>query len=87
MTEGYAIRQLEHQIAQALHRITAVGAPGRLRSPESEPLLDAIREELNARDLRAYTSGWQDAVEAAHQAEPASSSAPRPSRLRTARDR
>lgn len=33
-----------------------------LDEPSTEAVLRAIRTELNARDARAYASGWQDAL-------------------------
>ncbi|NGO71142.1 hypothetical protein [Streptomyces boncukensis] len=36
----------------------------RLDEPTAERVLGAVRAELDARDLRAYSSGWRDALEA-----------------------
>ncbi|MGD9485030.1 hypothetical protein WDH52_17530 [Streptomyces sp. TRM70308] len=49
--------------AAELHRVLG-SLIQHLQEPAAEQLLHAIRTELDARDARAYASGWQDAMEA-----------------------
>lgn len=65
-TESYEADQdtTRTEAAGELQRLLG-GILRRLDGSTAERLFLAVRAELDARDARAYASGWQDAMEAA----------------------
>ncbi|WP_460327669.1 hypothetical protein [Streptomyces sp. O3] len=65
--QGDAIQTDGHEhppsAAEPLHRLLT-SVLNRLDEAAAESVLHAVTAELDARDARAYASGWQDAVRA-----------------------